>query len=186
MSKKALEDRLADIADEAEAGEEDQTVRPIPAHVKVTRGNVRSKVLQVRLNPDEYAAIERIAERRGLPASTVAREALLKLVADEDTPNQPLVTLVALADRIKTAAVDVALASEDLEFPAYMAPSREALKQFERWELDDQLRKHMEQLVSRTIKELWVSADLGEAFRHGAALGRDTESTDEDSTCSNS
>lgn len=111
MSKKTLEDRLADIADEAEAGEEDQTVKPIPAHVKVTRGNPRSRVLQVRLNPDEYAAIERIAERRGLPASTVAREALLKLVAEEDAEDQPLVTLVALADRIKAVAVDVACAS---------------------------------------------------------------------------
>jgi hypothetical protein len=107
---KSLEDRLADIADEAEAGEEDQTARPIPAHVKVTRGHPRSRVLQVRLNPDEYAAIERIAERRGLPASTVAREELLKLVAEEDAQDQPLVTLVALADRIKAVAVDVACA----------------------------------------------------------------------------
>lgn len=73
MRKKSLEDRIAEIADEAEAGEEDQTIKPIPAHVKVSRGNPRSRVLQVRLNPDEYAAIERIAERRGLPASTVAR-----------------------------------------------------------------------------------------------------------------
>jgi hypothetical protein len=32
--------------------------------MKITRGNPRSKVLQMRLNPDEYAAIEPIAERR--------------------------------------------------------------------------------------------------------------------------
>lgn len=105
MSKsKGLEDRLADIADEAEAGEEDQTIRPIPAHVRVTRGNPRSKVLQVRLNPEEYAAIERIAERCGLPPSTVAREQLLELVADEDAQDRPLVALVAAADRIKALA----------------------------------------------------------------------------------
>jgi hypothetical protein len=111
MSKKTVDERLADrlarIGDEAEAGEQDQTARPIPENVKVTRGNARRKVLQVRLNPDEYAAIERIAERRGLPASTVAREALLTLIADED-PQDPLVTLIALADRIKAAAVDAA------------------------------------------------------------------------------
>lgn len=35
----ALEQRLARIGDEAEAGEEDQTDRPIPAGVKVSRPN---------------------------------------------------------------------------------------------------------------------------------------------------
>ncbi|MGO9926137.1 MAG: hypothetical protein ACLPLP_08355 [Mycobacterium sp.] len=114
MSKKTLDERIADrlarIGDEAEAGEEDQVTRPIPAHVKVTRGNARSKVLQVRLNPDEYAAIERIAKGRRLPPSTVAREALLKLIAEEDAQD-PLAALVALADRIKAAAADVAYTS---------------------------------------------------------------------------
>jgi hypothetical protein len=114
MSEKTLDERIADrlarIGDEAEAGEEDQVTEPIPAHVKVTRGNARSKVLQVRLNPDEYAAIERIAKGRRLPPSTVAREALLKLIAEEDAQD-PLAALVALADRIKAAAADVAYAS---------------------------------------------------------------------------
>jgi hypothetical protein len=81
MSKQRLDDLLAEIADEAEAGEADQTERPIPEHVKVTRGNPRSKVLQVRLNPDEMAALEAIADRRELPVSTVAREQLLRLIA---------------------------------------------------------------------------------------------------------
>jgi len=107
MSKKTVYERLADrlarIGDEAEAGEEDQITRPIPEHVKVTRGNVRSKVLQVRLNPDEYAAIERIAKGRRLPPSTVAREALLQLI--DDSPMQdPYMALVTLADRIKAIA----------------------------------------------------------------------------------
>lgn len=81
MSKQRLDDLLAEVADEAEAGEADQTERPIPEHVKVTRGNPRSKVLQVRLNPDEMAALEAIADRRELPVSTVAREQLLRLIA---------------------------------------------------------------------------------------------------------
>ncbi|HUH71790.1 MAG TPA: hypothetical protein VLZ05_24680 [Mycobacterium sp.] len=110
MSKKALDEQLADrlarIGDEAEAGEADQTVRPIPAHVKVTRGNPRNKVLQVRLNPDEYAAIERIAQHRGLPASTVAREALLTLIDNSGAQDDrsTFTGLAALAERIKAIA----------------------------------------------------------------------------------
>lgn len=80
----SLDDRLARIGAEAEAGEVDQTVRPLPAHVKVSRPNrARSKVLQVRLNPDEMEALEAIAARRNLPVSTVAREQLLRLVTED-------------------------------------------------------------------------------------------------------
>ncbi len=114
MSKKTerLSDRLARIGDEAEAGEADQTPHPIGEHTKVSRGNPRNKVLQVRLNPDEYAAIERIAEARGLPSSTVAREALMKLIADE--ARDPLVGLLALVTQMLTA-VEAIAAQEDLK-----------------------------------------------------------------------
>ena len=61
----------------------------------------------MRLNPDEYAAIERIANGRRLPPSTVAREALLQLI-DNSPLQDPLATLIALADRMKAIAVDVA------------------------------------------------------------------------------
>lgn len=78
-----LDERLAQLAEEAEAGEADQTMRPLPPHVRVSRpGHARSKVLQVRLNRDELAALEAIAQRRGLPVSTVAREQLLRLLSD--------------------------------------------------------------------------------------------------------
>ncbi len=81
---KRLEQALAE-ADEIEAAEADQTDRPTPPHVKVSRpGRARSKVLQVRLNPEEFEAIEQIAKRRGLPSSTVAREQLLKLIAESE------------------------------------------------------------------------------------------------------
>jgi hypothetical protein len=103
MSKK-IEDVLAKIGDDAEAGEEDQTDRPIPSHVTVTRGNPRSKVLQVRLNEDEYAAIERIAAQRDLPVSTVARERLLTLIAEENGEDQPLVALLAATDKLNDLA----------------------------------------------------------------------------------
>lgn len=77
----SLDDRLARIGAEAEAGEEDQTVRPLPAHVKVSRPNrSRSKVLQVRLTPAEFDALEAVAAACDQPVSTVARDQLLKLV----------------------------------------------------------------------------------------------------------
>lgn len=82
---KRLEQALAE-SDEIEAAETDQTDRPLPSHVKMSRPNrARSKVLQVRLNPEEYDAIAEIAERRGLPVSTVARAQLLAMIDDEES-----------------------------------------------------------------------------------------------------
>jgi hypothetical protein len=104
---KSLEDRLAQIGDEAEAGEEDQTVKPIPEH-EVTRGNPRSKVLQVRLNPDELDALEAIAARRALPVSTIAREHLLKLIADDHSAVEDrLLQLIHAATRVQALADDM-------------------------------------------------------------------------------
>jgi hypothetical protein len=88
MSKR-IDELLAAEGAAAEAFEDDQST-PYPENVKISRGNPRSKVLQVRLNPDEFAAIERIAADRKLPASTVAREELLKLIADEASDDVPL------------------------------------------------------------------------------------------------
>jgi hypothetical protein len=87
MSRKRqpIDDLLAEVSDEAEAAElTTDPDAPLPPHVKVSRpGRVRSKVLQIRLNPEEMAAVEAVAERRGLPVSTVAREQLLRLVQEE-------------------------------------------------------------------------------------------------------
>jgi hypothetical protein len=90
MSK--LEQALAE-ADEIEAaGGTTDPDAPLPDHIKVTRpGRARSKVLQVRLNPEEMAALEAIAERRNLPVSTVAREQILRLLReDANTPEDSL------------------------------------------------------------------------------------------------
>jgi hypothetical protein len=60
---------------------------PPPGPVTVSRPiQARSKVLQVRLSPEEFDAVERAAERRGLPASTVARERLLKMLNEDAAP----------------------------------------------------------------------------------------------------
>jgi predicted RNase H-like nuclease (RuvC/YqgF family) len=76
MGKK-LDQALAE-ADEIEAAAD----APNPSHINVSRPNrAPSKIVQVRLNPDEYAAIERIAEEHGLPVSTIARAQVLALLA---------------------------------------------------------------------------------------------------------
>jgi hypothetical protein len=80
---KSLEEIIKEETAAIEAAEADQTDRPLPPHVKVTYGNPNAKVLQVRLNPEELEALDRIAERRELPVSTIAREQLLKLIAGD-------------------------------------------------------------------------------------------------------
>lgn len=70
------------LAEEAEAIDEDRDA-PITEKSTVTRGHRRSKVLQIRLNDEELAELERLGETRGLPASTVAREAILRQLYPE-------------------------------------------------------------------------------------------------------
>jgi len=101
MSKN-IDDLLTEIGDEAEAAEANQADKPIPAHVKIIRGNPRSKVLQVRLNPEELAALERIAQSRELPVSTIAREQLLRLIADNELESPR--ALAQLRERLAGAA----------------------------------------------------------------------------------
>jgi len=45
--------------------------------VVMTRGHGRSRVLQIRVNDDEYAALETLAAQRRIPPSTAARSILL-------------------------------------------------------------------------------------------------------------
>jgi hypothetical protein len=79
MTAKKGPDNIADLLDEeAEAIDADRDA-PIVGST-VTRGRGRSKTLQIRLNPEELEELERIAESRGLPTSTVAREAILDLL----------------------------------------------------------------------------------------------------------
>jgi hypothetical protein len=99
---KSIDDLLAEIGDEAEAAEADQTDRPIPPHVKIHRGSPRSKVLQVRLNPEELESLERIARRRELPVSTIAREQLLRLIAEDHLASPR--ALAQLRERLAGAA----------------------------------------------------------------------------------
>jgi predicted DNA-binding ribbon-helix-helix protein len=86
----------AELAEAAEAAEVNPDA-PLTDRSTVTRGHARSKVLQVRLNQDEFDAIEHLAERRQLPVSTIAREQLLKLIAADDDPTDRLAQLQSAA-----------------------------------------------------------------------------------------
>lgn len=103
MNDKELRD-LMDAEAEAAANEPDEDDgTPLPDDVTVTRpGRARSKVLQVRLNPEELEAVERIAAKQGLPASTVARERLLRMIAEDQADDLDVAAQVMIAaDRIK-------------------------------------------------------------------------------------
>ncbi|RLP07063.1 ribbon-helix-helix protein, CopG family [Propionibacterium australiense] len=78
------------IAVEAEAAEQDRDA-PLGTETRVTRGNGRAKTLQIRLNSEELAALTALAEERGLPVSTLARDFLLReLAAGSDDPRAVL------------------------------------------------------------------------------------------------
>jgi uncharacterized protein YbaP (TraB family) len=77
--KSTKKDIAALLEEEAEVIDADRDA-PITDARTVTRGHGRSKTLQIRLNPEELEELERVAASRGLPTSTVAREAILRLV----------------------------------------------------------------------------------------------------------
>lgn len=85
----------------AETDEDDGA--PLPDNVSVSRPNrARSRVLQVRLNPEEYEAVERVAAARGLPVSTVARDWVLRSLNQERmSVGDPLAAIGEAADKIK-------------------------------------------------------------------------------------
>ncbi|WP_420176096.1 hypothetical protein [Luteococcus sp. OSA5] len=81
------------IAAEAKASEQNKDAEMKPG-TKVTRGHGRSRTLQVRLNDDEFAALARVAEERGVPASTLARDLLLRELGDHDTDPRSLLARI--------------------------------------------------------------------------------------------
>lgn len=83
------------IAAEAAASEADKDAELKPGST-LTRGHGRSKTLQVRLNEDEMQALAQLADRRGVPASTLARELLMtQIAARESTPQAMIARLRA-------------------------------------------------------------------------------------------
>ena len=83
----------------AEEGEADQS-STARAGVKVTRGHDRAKTLQIRLNHEELSELTALAEDRGLPVSTVARQLLLRSL-------NPVDDLKAALDRLERDVSEV-------------------------------------------------------------------------------
>lgn len=77
---KPTDDQLRAVGEEAERAKDEA----MPSGSAWTSpGHARSKVLQVRLNPEEYEQLARYAEERELPVSTLARSAILAHMRDE-------------------------------------------------------------------------------------------------------
>jgi len=77
---KDLLDAEGAAAEAAEGGRKP----PRRTDVRVTRGHDRAKTLQIRLNDDELAELVAVAQDRGLPVSTIARQLLLQSLAPAD------------------------------------------------------------------------------------------------------
>jgi len=125
--KKQNVDIAALVDEEGRAMESAPDVAVPPSSVK--RGNGRSKTLQVRLNPEEYEELERIAATRGLPTSTVAREAILRMVQPEASrtaaANRVIEEFTRYIDAIGDIRHDVtgdAVSSEDVAFDPEAVP----------------------------------------------------------------
>ncbi len=77
MSVKKLIEREVAAAENAS----DDPNAPLPSHIRVTRGHDRTRVLQIRLSDDEYQAVLDQADSEHVPASTFARDILLRGIA---------------------------------------------------------------------------------------------------------
>lgn len=71
------------IEAETQASENNRDA-PIPEGTKITRPNRgRSTVYSIRLNPDEVAALQSIADAAGVPGSTLARSWIVERIQEE-------------------------------------------------------------------------------------------------------
>lgn len=115
----SLEQRLARMGDEAEAGEADQTMRPLPPNVTVTgpksRRPARGRVLQIRFTDAEMTSFEKFAAAVSTEAtSTVARDLLLGIMK---TQSAPLPNVAVMAEHLATLANQLRDAVKHTEEP---------------------------------------------------------------------
>ncbi len=81
------------IAAEAAADEQNPDA-PLKVGSTITRGHSRAKTLQIRLNDDELATLSSLAETRGIPVSTLARDLILGQLAASDTSTKALIARI--------------------------------------------------------------------------------------------
>ena len=90
------------IATEAAATERNPNAAIKPGS-KVTRSHNRAKTLQVRLNAGELDALTVLAEQRGIPVSTLARDFLLShLTGSDESPKALIAKIRAELDDLAT------------------------------------------------------------------------------------
>ncbi|SDS32057.1 DUF6290 family protein [Actinopolymorpha singaporensis] len=93
-----LEDLLRSEAEHAEQNKD----APSAPGTKVTRGHDRARVLQVRLNEDELAAVTTIAEDSNLPVSTLVRSWILERIQEpESGPTATMDRIARDLDRLR-------------------------------------------------------------------------------------
>lgn len=77
-------DRL--LREEAEHAEEHMEA-PAKPDTEISRpGHARSTVYSVRLNPEEVAALQAVADTAGLPASTLVRSWIIERIRSHGAP----------------------------------------------------------------------------------------------------
>jgi hypothetical protein len=70
----------------------------------ITRGDSRSKTLQVRLNPAEYDQLQALGKAHGVPASTYARHLLLPALESTGDQDEIIRQINMLLGQLKTAS----------------------------------------------------------------------------------
>jgi hypothetical protein len=112
---------LDDAAADAEASERGGDA-VIPAHVTITHGGPRTKVLQVRLNDDELTALDALAAECGLPASTVVRDMILNALDPAPAQTAAKRRLIGQFTQFLDTVSGPGLASPPLAAPAGQTP----------------------------------------------------------------
>jgi hypothetical protein len=130
-NKQPKKDLAALLAEEGEAAEANPDA-PITEATTFTRGHGRSKTLQIRLNPEELEELERTAASRGLPTSTVAREAILRLIRPAELRSADGRRLVEGFARYVDSLAAVPIAVPVVAARSTTAPARPTGESFEK------------------------------------------------------
>ena len=101
---KTLDELIEQEGAAAEAARGTNEDAPLPAHVKVTRGHDRARVLQVRLNDDEVERLTTYANDLGVPVSTALRALALEVLTSKGEGNDNLEAALA---RLESDMLDV-------------------------------------------------------------------------------
>jgi hypothetical protein len=84
VAKKINPNAMAELRDDARRLEKHAgSSKPYPKGTPVSRPNLPSRLFNVRLSDEQYAALQKLARERHLPMSTMARAWLLDRLDQE-------------------------------------------------------------------------------------------------------